>query len=193
MEPFEVYQKYLALRTHFKSDSYDYFRYHGKLKGNRDKFETRKDKYHFYKLSKMKHPVDYMVANMMVNPNFWSGDINDEQSHATYNEWVKRRDSLSYIISNEINHMNDSYDTNVLIEDGQHPRLLVLYIRKVISAETILVLNKLTKFFPYWNKVLADDIVWPDEYKKLKKYEPFFINSVDLGRVKSIIRNRFEE
>ena len=54
MEPFEVYQKYLALRTHFKSDSYDYFRYHGKLKGNRDKFETRKDKYHFYKLSKMK-------------------------------------------------------------------------------------------------------------------------------------------
>ena len=40
MEPFEVYQKYLALRTHFKSDSYDYFRYHGKLKANRDKFET---------------------------------------------------------------------------------------------------------------------------------------------------------
>ena len=51
MEPFEVYQKYLALRTHFKSDSYDYFRYHGKLKGNRDKFETRKDKYHFYTVS----------------------------------------------------------------------------------------------------------------------------------------------
>ena len=94
MEPFEVYQKYLALRTHFKSDSYDYFRYHGKLKANRDKFETRKDKFHFYKLSKMKHPVDFMVANMMVNPNFWSGDVNDEQSHATYNDWVKRRDSL---------------------------------------------------------------------------------------------------
>ena len=192
MEPFEVYQKYLALRTHFKSDSYDYFRYHGKLKGNRDKFETRKDKYHFYKLSKMKHPVDYMVANMMANPNFWSGDVNDEQSHDTYNQWVKRRDSLSYIISNEIDKMNDSYDTNVLVEDRQHPRLLVLYIRKVISAETLIVLNKLTKFFSYWNKVLADDIVWPDEYKKLKKYAPFFINSVDLERIKSIIKTRFE-
>ena len=192
MEPFEVYQKYLALRTHFKSDSYDYFRYHGKLKGNRDKFETRKDKFHFYKLSKMKHPVDYMVANMMANPNFWSGDVNDEQSHDTYNQWVKRRDSLSYIISNEIDKMNDSYDTNVLVEDRQHPRLLVLYIRKVISAETLIVLNKLTKFFSYWNKVLADDIVWPDEYKKLKKYAPFFINSVDLERIKCIIKTRFE-
>ena len=192
MDPYETYQKYLALRTHFKSDSYDYFQYHGKLKGDRTKFETRKDKFHFYKISKMRHPVDYMVANMVANPNFWSGDVNDEQSMSIYNNWVKRRDTLSYLISKEVEHMNDSYDTNIIVQDEQHPRLLVLYIRKVISAETIIVLNKLTGFFSYWNKVLGDDIVWPDEYKKLKKYEPFFINSVDLDRIKSIIRDRFE-
>jgi len=62
MEPYEVYQKYLALKTHLKNDSYDYFKYHGKLKGDRSKFETRKDKYHFYKLSKLKQQVDFMVA-----------------------------------------------------------------------------------------------------------------------------------
>ena len=192
MEPYEVYQKYLALRTHFKSDSYDYFQYHGKLKGNRTKFETRKDKFHFYKMSKMKYPVDYMVANMIVNPNFWSGDVNDEQSTIIYNNWVKRRDTLSYLISKEVEHMNDDFDTNVIVQKGQHPRLLVLYIREVISAETIIVLNKLLKFFPYWNKVLGEDLIWPDEYKKLKKYQPFFINSVDLARIKSIIKDRFE-
>jgi hypothetical protein len=140
----------------------------------------------------MKHPVDFMVANMMVNTNFWSGDVNDEQSHATYNDWVKRRDSLSYIVSKEVECMDDTYDTNVLVEDSQHPRLLVLYIRKIISAETLIILDKLTKFFPYWNRVMADDIIWPDEYKKLKKYTPFFINSVDLVRIKSIIKTRFE-
>jgi len=94
LDPYEAYQKYLALRTHFKSDSYDYFRYHGKLKGDKLKFETRKDKFHFYKISKLRHPVDYMVANMMANANFWYGDVNDEQSHIVYNNWVKRRDSL---------------------------------------------------------------------------------------------------
>ena len=35
-------------------------------------------------------------------------------------------------------------------------------------------------------------IITANEYKKLKKYEPFFINSVDLDRIKSIIRDRFE-
>ena len=140
----------------------------------------------------MRHPVDYMVANMVANPNFWSGDVNDEQSMSIYNNWVKRRDTLSYLISKEVEHMNDSYDTNIIVQDEQHPRLLVLYIRKVVSAETLIVLNKLTKFFSYWNKALGEDIVWPDEYKKLKKYEPFFINSVDLDRIKSIIRDRFE-
>ena len=97
MEPYEAYQKYLALKTHFKNDSYDYFKYHGKLKGDRSKFETRKDKYHFYKLSKMKEPVDFMVANMMVNPNFWSGDVNDEKAISIYSEWLRRRDSSSGI------------------------------------------------------------------------------------------------
>ena len=78
MDPYETYQKYLALKTHFKSDTYDYFQYHGKLKGDRTKFETRRDKYYFYKLSKMKHAEDFMVANLIANPNFWPGDINNE-------------------------------------------------------------------------------------------------------------------
>ena len=47
MDAYEAYQKYLALRTHFKDDKYDYHRYHGKLKANRDRFEVRRDKYSF--------------------------------------------------------------------------------------------------------------------------------------------------
>lgn len=32
VEPFEVYQKYLAMKRHFTSDSYDYHKYNGKVK-----------------------------------------------------------------------------------------------------------------------------------------------------------------
>jgi len=193
MEPYEVYQKYLALKTHFKNDSYDYFKYHGKLKGDRSKFETRKDKYHFYKLSKMKQPVDFMVANMMVNPNFWSGDVSDEKSISIYNDWLRRRDSRKYIFEQEIQKMQENFDSNIIVTPGEHPRLMVLFIREVISPETIIIIDRLTEFFKYWNKVLGDDIVWPDLYKKLKKYQPFFINSVDLDPYKSILRNRFND
>ena len=163
MEPYEVYQKYLALKTHFKNDSYDYFKYHGKLKGDRSKFETRKDKYHFYKLSKMKQPVDFMVANMMVNPNFWSGDVSDEKSISIYNDWLRRRDSRKYIFEQEIQKMQENFDSNIIVTPGEHPRQMELFIRELINPE------------------------------KLKKYQPFFINSVDLDPYKSILRNRFND
>lgn len=192
MDAYEAYQKYLALRTHFKNDNYDYFQYHGKLKGNRDRFEVRRDKYSFHKISKMRHPEDYMVANFLVNPNFWAGDINDEKSLGIYNEWKRRRDSRRYLFTDEIESMNDDFDSNIKVTEGEHPRLLVLYIRKAISPETLIIIDKLVHHFRYWNKALGEDIIWPDEYKKLQKYSPFFINSVDLDAYRSIIVSRFE-
>jgi hypothetical protein len=193
MDAYETYQKYLALKTHFKSDKYDYFRYHGKLKGDRARFEVRKDKYSFHKISKMRHPEDYMVANFLVNSNFWSGDVNDEKSLDIYNEWVRRRDSRTYLFKNEIEGMDDDFDSNIMCKLGEHPRLLVLYLRKVISPETLIILDKLVNHFRYWNKYMANDLIWPDEYKKLNKYTPFFMKSVDLGTYKSIIVDKFKD
>ena len=192
MDAYEAYQKYLALRTHFKDDKYDYHRYHGKLKANRDRFEVRRDKYSFHKISKMRHPEDYMVANFLVNPNFWAGDINDEKSLSIYSEWKRRRDSRRYLFTNEIESMNDDFDSNIKVTESEHPRLLVLYIRKVISPESLIIIDKLVNHFRYWNKALEEDIIWPDEYKKLKKYTPFFINNVDLDTYRGIIVDRFK-
>ena len=87
--------------------------------------------------------------------------------------------------------MNDDFDSNIIVTPGEHPRLMVLFIREVISPETIIIMDRLTEFFKYWNKVLGDDIVWPDVYKKLKKYQPFFINSVDLSKYRSYTMEHF--
>jgi len=193
MDPYETYQKYLALKTHFKSDTYDYFKYHGKLKGDRTRFEVRKDKYYFYKMSKMRHAEDFMVANFIANANFWPGDINSESALRVYNEWMKRRDSLGYLFETEIQNMDDDFDSNLKVAKGQHPRLFVLYLRGVISPETMIILNQLTEFFSYWDKRMGEDLVWPDEHKKLKKYQPFFLNNVDLDRFRSIIVFRFKK
>jgi hypothetical protein len=141
----------------------------------------------------MRHVEDFMVANFVVNPNFWPGDVNTESALRVYNEWIKRRDSLSYLVETEIQKMNDDFDSNFKAAQGQHPRLFVLYLREVISPETIIILNQLTEFFSYWDKKMGDDLVWPDEHKKLKKYQPFFINNVDLARFRSIIINRFKK
>ncbi len=49
---YEAFGLYQALKLHFTTDSYDYFKYAGKTNISVTTFENRKDKYHFYKLSR---------------------------------------------------------------------------------------------------------------------------------------------
>lgn len=193
MDPYEVYQKYLALKRHFDSDTYDYFKYHGKIKTSKTSFDVRKDKYSFYKLSRMKYPESFMVANIIDNDHFWSGDFTSAEAESTFKKWQSRKESLTYNFKQAIAAMMDDYDKNIIFETGDHPRLLVLFIRKVVSPETLLILNKLTSFFPYWDKKMVDDLYWPEQSKKLKKYEPFIINTVDLDKFSSIMKSRFNK
>ena len=71
VEPYDAYVKYLALKSHFSQKNYDYIKYNGKVKAWRTTFETRKDKYFFYKLSKMKDPVEFLIANFIDNDDFY--------------------------------------------------------------------------------------------------------------------------
>jgi len=45
---FSAFALYNAIKLHFTTDSYDYFKYHGKTNVTRDNFAIRKDKYTFY-------------------------------------------------------------------------------------------------------------------------------------------------
>ena len=58
VEPYDAYVKYLAMKSHFTDKKYDYIKYNGKVKAWRTTFETRRDKYFFYKLSKQKNPEE---------------------------------------------------------------------------------------------------------------------------------------
>ena len=40
---FDVYKTYLAIKLHFQSDSYDYYKYGGKVNAKLDTFTKRKD------------------------------------------------------------------------------------------------------------------------------------------------------
>ena len=48
---FDVYKTYLAVKLHFASDTYDYYKYDGKVNAKLDTFTKRKDRYFFHKLS----------------------------------------------------------------------------------------------------------------------------------------------
>lgn len=189
MTPFEAYVKFLALKNHF-TGSYNYFKYQGKMPVSRDAFERRKDKYQFYRLSKHQDPERYLLSNF-VNRNLqWVGDLFNEESDNAYKDFVKHQESLTYNFQSELGNLLTSFDDNVIIKDGQHPYLLKMYLRKKVSIETLIILNDIFNFFPYWNKKIEDTIIWPDIYKKCHNYKPFL--TYDIFKCKKILRETFE-
>lgn len=188
-EGFNAYVKYLAMKRHFTNDSYDYFKYNGKIKASMDSFRTRNDSYFFMKLAKRDDYENIILANMIVKPDVWIRNILDDEGEKRYTDWKKRIDSLGYIFNNEINNMMDGYKDNFIVRDGQHPYIMTMMLQRKISLETFTILTNIANIFPYWDKNIVDKIVSRDIMKKSRKYKPFL--DIDWNRYKTYVKDRF--
>lgn len=174
MTSFESYNLYSALKRHFTCESYDYFKYNGKVKTSLKTFQNRNDKFFFEKLSKHKDVLGLVVSNMLVDPNIWVGDlVNEERCSSTYFNWLRRKESLSYVFKSELNNLDENLMNELVVENDSHPKLFKKYLAGEICAETIIILEDIINFFPMWDKKIKETFVWPSEKIKLTKYKPF--------------------
>ncbi len=176
---YETFQLYNALKLHF-TGSYDYFKYNGKSNISIDTFERRKDKYHFYKLSRKYTNKDdmfkFLVANFVENDKMWVGDLLEEGAHANYLRRQKAIQSLTYVFENDIRNIFEGVeDKNALMrcKDGEYPPLLLKYLRREITIETLCVLEKLLSFMNVWDNCITETIRWPSIKLRIVKYQPF--------------------
>ena len=189
-DAFDIYVYYLALKRHFTSN-YDFFKYNGKVKANAMSFENRKDKFFFYKLSKKKEAKDIILANMLANPNAWAGELLDDKAESIYKEWIKRKQSLTYQFKSDIINLDDDFNDNFVVHDGQHPRLLKLYMMNDISLETLVMICDITNCIGHWEKNISDTIVFPDINKLVRKYRPFL--DYDKQKTRKILLDKYIE
>ena len=185
--PFEVYRTYVAMKMHFTSD-YDYFKYNGKIKADLASFETRKDKYQFYKMSKKKDWFNYILSNLVAE-EMWIGNMLTSEGEQRHLDWMKRTQSLAYHFARDIGQLRDDFNDNFIVEDNSHPFALKLYLRKTISLETLIILDSLAGIFKHWNKKLANDPMWKEVGTLASKYRKFI--SFDHQKMKEIILTRF--
>ena len=180
---FAAYALWNAMKLHFTSDSYDYFKYNGKTNVSKQSFTIRKHKYQFYKLSRkysLEDLKDFYVANMIVGNGDWVGDLIQDGTE-NYTKWQKRQQSLTYTFENDIINMFDSVDGAEFwsIEDyfkpidGGWPMLITKLMQNKISLETVCILVDILGCMPRWEKQITDDIVWPTHQRIIKKYTPF--------------------
>ena len=193
---FAAFALYNALKTHFTSSSYDYFKYHGKTNVSKDTFMKRKDKYQFYKLSRKYSLVelkDFFVANFIYGSSTWVGEMTGPDGEDVYKKWQKINQSLSYVFQSDIEKLISESDPEKMLKvgGGQHPILLNKVMSGIISVETVTILNSILGFFPMWDKKINDDLLWPNWKLKFIKYEPFI--TYDRTKFTKILKQSISE
>ena len=173
---------------HFTQPAYDYFRYHGSTKASMLSFNKRKDKYFFEKMSRQKTDSEikeYFVANFVYPSNpqsVWIGEI-IKQGETNYNTWLKINQSLAYHYKGDLEILFDTEDFKSVMECKGHPILLKKYLSGKINLETLVIMNKILNFVPYFDNKLKDP-VWETVSLKIKKYTPFLnINVVSCQKM----------
>ena len=177
---YEAFALYQALKLHFTTDSYDYFKYNGKINISIEAFENRKDKYHFYKLSRRytnkDDLINFIVANLVEDDKLWVGSLLQEESDINFRKRQKVIQSLSYTFENDCKLIFQDCKLNpneVLKTDGDYPVLLTKTLQKDTQIETLCILNNILGFFPMWTKKINDTIRWPEYRRKCIKYATF--------------------
>jgi hypothetical protein len=198
---FAAYSLWNALKLHFTSDSYDYFKYNGKTNVSKQTFTTNKSKYQFYKLSR-KYDLDelknFYVANFIQGKGDWVGDLLQDGDE-NYTKWQKTQQSLTYTFENDIMYMFDSVDGAEFwnIEDyfkpidGGWPMLITKMMHNKISLETVCILVDILGCMPRWEKQITEDIIWPTHQRIIKKYTPFIL--YDKEKCKQILKEKIKE
>ena len=199
MHGFDVYKCYLAMKLHFSSDKFDFFKYDGRVNAKEETYHGRNDFYFFETVARKYNEVEikeYMLASFVEAEDptkVWIGDIKTS-GRDRWLVWAKRQQSLAYLVEQDLNAVAEYLETkkapfNSLFETmGGHPPLLKLYIRRVISLETVIILDMILGFMLQWDSELNDPL-WEQLSFKIKKYKPFL--SIPTKKYKQLMRAKF--
>ena len=176
-EGYDAYCLYLAINNHFYSESYDYFKYNGKVSAKLESFMKRKDKYHFAKLARKYNDElrDFLVANFS-KKKYYVRDLLEMECEKNYIEFKKRKQKLTYLITEEMRYLFDKYkhiDFCIGIKDGQHSNILREYLGGRITAETFVAADKIFGIFNDYDTMVNENFIWPKTRKRLDSLAPF--------------------
>jgi hypothetical protein len=161
------------LRLHFTRPDFDITKSRKGVKVSREAFLKRKDLFALRKLAETKTKteiIDFLVANF-VSGNQWGG-VFDTEANEVYAEWQTRMQKLGYTFKQDIQTLYADGDPFEVI-NGQHPRVLKMYLGKKISLESIAILAKIGIIDNTDYSSLSNDFIWNDFAHLVKKYKPF--------------------
>lgn len=183
LNPADAFKLYHIAKIHFTSDAGYIHKYGWNMK-KIPNFNTRKDKHFFIRLArkyrKPEHFQEFLVANMSHNPDYWAGDLIQDECNDRYLQWVGRQESIEATFKNEVftaienlwaNGKKFSELYNPL--NGSRPQLLRFYNKGILSLDTMVLLDNILQYTKTFNRDLGDDDPeWRTLRRKLELYRP---------------------
>ena len=184
MNGYDLYGLYQAIKLHFTSEKYNFFQYDGKTRISIDAFQKRRDKFLFHRLARKyrdEEMVPFLVANFVHSDDNWTKSLLEEEAEETYREWKRVTDSMTKVYVEDLQKIatKETFNDLFKVEDGQFPKLLVAFLQKDVTIETLVILNNIFNFISIWDKKISDDIIYPKVSRKVRKYGAFLAVNVD--------------
>ena len=197
MNGYEVFCTYQAIKLHFTTDTYCYFKYNGHVATKPAGFEKRKDKYMFHRLARNlrdEEVVGFFVSNFLMKQKAWTQDFLEPEAKEIYNNWRKKIEALSYTFDQDmgkiVSHFQDS-DMGIasmfkIPPDGHFPQIWVMMNQNEIEFETMVILHGITGVLDLWDTKYNGDYIYEKTSKLIRKYEPFL--GLDAPKFKRIVQ-----
>jgi len=193
MDGFKAYRYYLAIKLHFTTDKFNVFENRGNVKGTREAFNARNDRYIFEKLA-MKRPNDKDIIQFFVSNFAYGNDTAiyaGQEAEENYQEWQRRKQSVTKIFIDDLANMITYIETNKLkhsalfnFTENEYPVALKMFLGRKIAIESLRIIDDLTGILDKWKDNPTVKYIWDDELRRVIKLTGFVkYDKIKIGKI----------
>ena len=185
MDGFKAYKYYMAIKLHFTSSKYDVFEPRGPVKGTRDTFLSRNDRYIFEKLAQKyddREIIQFFVSNFAYGND--TAIYGNSEAEELYSEWQRRKQSITKIFIDDLTNIMNMCDVHRFTTDGilkskngELPVLTSMFLSGKITIETMRMIDDIEPFLHSWENdpmlkiVMGDKLLRAEKLKGFVKYD----------------------
>lgn len=183
---FGIYRMFHAVKLHFTTSTYDFFKYYGRIKLTEKSYEESNEKYSCEKLRKKytsdKDLLDLFVSNIYLNSTCWIGDLSSEDSYDILMKYKSKRQALTHVFKEDMLKLFEEKKKRTMNEIFQ------FVLSQEIEPESFLILSKILPIFKTLDG--KNDILWNHFKGPLIKYNRFLILPEDnIDKYKKILQD----
>lgn len=193
MDGFKAYRYYLAIKLHFTTDKFNVFENRGNVRGTREAFNARNDRYIFEKLAgKMPNDRDiiqFFVANFAYGKD--TSIYEGKEADDNYLLWRKRKESISKVFVDDLTAILHTIEVNRLkhsaifeFTDNEYPVALKMFLGGKISIESLRIIDDFTGVIEKWKDHPSVKYIWDDELRRITKLTGFVkYDKIKVGKI----------